>query len=87
MTPRQRPVDHLNKPPHWKYSRIGALQLGKCGQCGADVSRKAFTKAADRAEYELSSMCLRCQTRFFDDYPDSAWNVAVHDYGPLEEEA
>jgi hypothetical protein len=79
-----RPIDHFPKPAGWVHTVAQAQFLDRCAKCGTKTA--LFRDQASRAEYQLSGMCQSCQDAFFveQDYPDSAWNVEGHDYGPKE---
>lgn len=57
MTFPSRPVDRLEQPEGFQFSRLEALVLGLCCRCG---QRPHLFNPADLAEYRISAMCPEC---------------------------
>lgn len=56
---KRRPVDNLEVPDTFRFTRIEALVLGCCAKCGQDVN-PAGMDHLDAMEYGISALCPEC---------------------------
>lgn len=60
-----RPVDLLQKPAGWKFSRADAVKFQCCAKCGNPFDHTNIRSPQEKAESRISGLCGLCWDKLF----------------------